>query len=268
MPKIDIAEQEIYYSEKGSGPSLLLFPDNVHSSQAYAQEIDYFANRFHVLAFDYPGTGCSTREIKYQDEREYDLWNFWADFACHLLLALDINECYVMGAGAGALVALHFAGKQAGLHELTAKGVVADSFLSRLDGRTLHRWLDVREHYYVRHAESLRQQHGDDWRQVVDADTAFLRRIADRGGYALPEFVLNAIPCPVLLTGTLRDPVTPGIAQDYARMSTIIPDCSVYLASQSRHPYGEEHPFMWTDRDSFRKVFDLFCSKVPPVPSQ
>jgi pimeloyl-ACP methyl ester carboxylesterase len=265
MPKIDIAELEIHYTEEGSGETMLIFPDQLHTSRAYIGDMDHFADSFHVFSFDYPGTGRSTRDVRYQDEREYDLWNFRADLACHLLLALDIDGCYVMGAGGGALAALHFAGKQAQLHQLTTRGVIADSFLARFDGRTLHRWLDRREHFYVRNAKSLREEHGDDWRQVVDADTAFLRRMADRGGYAVPDFVFNAIPSPVLLTGSLRDPVTPGIAQAYARISGIVPDCSVYLASTAAHRYGEEHPFMWADPDSFRRVSDMFLSRREPA---
>lgn len=266
MPRIDIGEQEIYYSEKGSGDTLLMFPDNIHSSRAYDEEMDYFSDRFHVLSFDYPGTGGSTREVKYQDEQEHDLWNYWADFACHLLLALDIGGCYVMGTSEGALAALHFAGKQAKQHKLAMKGAIADSFLGEVDGRTLHRSLDRREHYYVRNAELLQQQHGDDWREVVDADTLFLRRIADRGGYELPDFVLNSISCPVLLTGNLQDALTPRISQEYARISAIIPDCSVYLTSRSGHRFGHEHPFMWTDPDSFRRVSDMFLSKAQRTP--
>jgi pimeloyl-ACP methyl ester carboxylesterase len=214
-----------------------------------------------VLCFDYPGTGRSTREVRYQDEREYDLWNFRADLACHLLLALGIHACYVMGSAGGALPALHFAGKQAALHEMTVKGAIADSFLAHFDGRALHRWLDTREHYYVRNAETLRREHGDDWRQVVDADTALLRRLADRGGYAIPDFVLNAIPCPTLLTGTQRDPLMPGITQEFARIAGLVPECNVFLPSRSGHPYGEEHPLMWTDRDLFQTVSDAFLSR-------
>lgn len=265
MPTINIGEQEIHYIETGSGDTLLVLPDNLHSSRAYTKEMDYFSDRFHVLSFDYLGTGRSTRAVKYQDEREYDLWNYRADWACHLLLELSIDRCYVMGAGEGALVALHIAGKQAKLHQLTIQAVIADSFLSRLDRRTLHRSLDVREHYYVRNAESLMQQHGDDWRQVLDADTSFLRRIADRGGYELPDFILNSITCPVLLTGNLHDALTPGIAREFARISAIIPDCSVYLASRSGHRSGREHPLMWADPDSFRKVSDIFLSKAQRV---
>ncbi len=261
MPTIDIAKQAVRYTEVGSGDTLLVFPDHLYSSQAYADEMAHFSDRFHVLSFDYPGTGRSTRDVKYQDEVAYDRWNYRADFACHLLLELGIDACTVMGAGGGALVALHFAGRQAALHEITVQGVIADSFLARMDGRTLHRALDVREHVYVRNAGALREQHGDDWREVVDADTAFLRQMADRGGYALPDFVLNAIRCPVLLTGSLQDPLTPGVAEAYARISGIVPDCSVYLASTSGHRYGEEHPLMWTDPDGFRTMSDMFLQR-------
>jgi pimeloyl-ACP methyl ester carboxylesterase len=258
VTKINLAEQDIYYTEKGTGETLLIFPDNAHASGAYAREVDYFSDRFRVLSFDYPGVGHSTRDVKYQDEREFDLWNYHADLACHLLQALHIERCYVMGAGYAAWSALHFAGKQAALHQLTVRGVVADSFLGACDGRTLHRALDRREHYYVRRVPWLQRQHGDDWRAVVDADTAFLRRIADQGGYALPDGLLNAIPCPVLLTGNLQDPVTPGIAAEYARLAVRISLCSLYLAAHSGHRYGDQHPLMWTASETFRDVVGLF----------
>ncbi|MGC9523030.1 MAG: alpha/beta fold hydrolase [Anaerolineae bacterium] len=135
--------------------------------------------------------------------------------------------------------------------------MIADDFFATLDGRTLHRLVDTREHYYVRAHRLLRKEHGDDWREVVDADTAFLRRIADHGGYHLHEYVLNSIRCPVLLTGSLQDPLRPGMATEYARLSALIPNCSLHLASTSGHPYIE-HPFMWSNPTAFRTVVDLF----------
>jgi pimeloyl-ACP methyl ester carboxylesterase len=68
MPQIDIADLTVHYIEKGSGDTLLIFPDHLQSSIAYADEIDHFSDRFHVLSFDYPGTGQSTREALYPDE--------------------------------------------------------------------------------------------------------------------------------------------------------------------------------------------------------
>lgn len=262
MPHMSIGELDVHYVDQGEGDVLLLCPENLHAASAYEGEIDYFSERVRVIAFDYPGTGQSTRERLYEDERIFDQWNFWADLASHLLLDLGVKACTVMGAGYGAWVALHFAGKQAALHRLDVQGVIADSFLAQVDSRTLHRSLDMREHYYVRRVEWLRKQHGEDWREVVDADTAYLRLLADRGGYAVPDFVLNSIHCPVLLTGTLHDALTPGIAQEFARISSIVPDCSLYLASESHHRYGDEHPLLWTAPDVFRAVADLFLSRL------
>jgi len=260
MPIINIGDIELYYSSTGAGDRLLLFPDNHLTSLAYQNEIDHFSSRFEVIAFDYPATGKSTHKIQYPDEREVDYWGFRADLACHLLLELEIDRCFALGIGGGALAALHFAGKQAPQHELFLQGLILDSFLANWNTRTLHRWLDVREHFYVRNEKALLEQHGEDWRLVLDEDTRFLRQLADRGGYAVPDHILNAIGCPTLLTGYLRDTTLPGIAMEYARISNLIPDCSLFLAAKANHPYLER-PFMWTDPESFRAVTNLFLDR-------
>ena len=260
MPFADIADIKIFYSRTGFGDTLLIFPNNHLSSLAYQDEIDHFSDRFEVIAFDYPTLGKSTHEIKYPDERDVDYWGFWADLACHLLIELEITDCFAMGVGGGALSALHFAGKQAPQHKLHVQGLILDSFLADWDTRTLHRWLDVREHFYVRNEKALREQHGEDWRQVLDEDTRSLRQIADRGGYAVPDHTLNAIDCPTLLTGHLQDNILPGLAEEYARISSLIPNCSVFLSAKANHPYLER-PFMWTDPESFRTVTNLFFTK-------
>lgn len=240
---------------------MLIYPDHLHASKGYKREITHFSDRFHVVAFDYPGTGRSTRDVKYQDERQFDLWTNWSDFGTHLLMELGIESAYAMGVGGGARAAFLFAGHHTRVHEMTPLGVIADSVLTDLDARTLHRAVDVREHYYVRQWKLLQSEHGDDWREVVDADTAFLRVIADHGGYYLHEYVLNSTPCPVLLTGSLQDPLRPGLAQEYARLSRLIPDCSVYMASTAGHPYIE-YPFMWSNPAAFRTLADLFLSET------
>jgi pimeloyl-ACP methyl ester carboxylesterase len=261
MPFVDIGEIKIYYSITGAGEHLLLFPDNHLSSLAYQDNINYFSSRFTVIAFDYPFTGQSSHAIKYPDERKVDYWGFWADLACHMLIELEIERCFTLGVGGGALTALHFAGKQAPQHKLCVQGLILDSFLADWDTRTLHRWLDVREHFYVRNHKALLEQHGQDWRQVLDEDTRCLRVLADRGGYAVPDAILNAIACPTLLTGHLQDPILPGLAGEYARISSLIPDCSLFLSARANHPYLER-PFMWTDPESFRAVTNLFLDRL------
>ena len=189
MPIVNIADIEIFFTKTGSGEPFLIFPDNHLSSLAYKKEIDHFANHFEVIAFDYPTMGKSTHQVKYPDERQVDYWGFWADLACHLLTELEINRCFALGVGGGALTALHFAGKQAVQHNIKMGGLILDSFLADWDNRTLHRWLDAREHFYVRNEKSLLEQHGEDWRSVVDEDTEFLRTLANHGGYAVPDSI-------------------------------------------------------------------------------
>ncbi len=262
MPIVDIADITIHYTRTGSekSPRLIIFPDNHLAGEAYQKETDHFSDRFEVIAFDYPTTGKSTHAVKYPDEREVDYWGFWADLACHLLQELKIDRCFALGVAGGALSALHFAGKQAPEHRITVEGLVADSFLADMDPRTLHRWLDIREHFYVRNEKALREQHGADWRQVVDEDTRVLRKLANQGGYAVPEGFINAIACPTLLTGYQYDRTLPGIAVEYARISRLIPECSIFLSARSNHPYLER-PYLWTDPEGFKTVADLFLNR-------
>ena len=257
MPIYAIAELEIHYVDQGQGEPLLFLPDNILAASAYKEEFDHLAQRFRVIVMDYPGRGRSARQDPYPDEHEYDLWGYWADLGCHLLQELGIEACHLVGSHGGALVALHVAGQQARQHDIRPLSAVCDSFLPEMDMRSLHRMLDRREHYYRRQSRNLAQQHGEDWRAVVDADTAFVRRMADRGGYAVPVATLNGIACPTLLTGCLADPRTPGIAAQYARLAERIPDCSVYLASETGHPHIE-YPWLKSNAVLWRAQSDLF----------
>jgi len=261
MPTIEFADLSIHYKKTGQGEPLLIFPDNLLAAGAYEKEIANFADHFQVLVFDCPGTGKSDRKNLYQDEIEYDYWGFRADLACHLLLELGIDTCYALGAGGGALAVMQFAGKQAPQHKISLRGLIADSFLADWDQRKLHRYLDVREHYKVRNGQLLENIHGEDWNDVVAQDTDWLRRIADRGGYQVTDQVLNGISCPALLTGHLEDHTLPGLAEEYARISSLIPDCSIYLSSRSNHPYIER-PFMWSDPETFQLMANRFLHKI------
>lgn len=262
MPSISLGQFQIHYTLTGQGKDvLLIFPDNLHTAQAYEQEIAQFATRYQVLTFDYPGFGQSSHEWLYPDELAVDYFGFRADLACHLLKELNIAACHALGTGGGALVALHFAGRQAALHQVRPLSLVADSFLADFDSRTLHRWLDVREHFYIRNARRMEAWHGSDWHALADADTHFLRGLADRGGYAIPEKFINAVPCPTLLTGHLQDPALPDLAREYARLSHLILHCSIYLAGTAGHAYIER-PFLWSNPAAFYQTAELFWAEL------
>jgi pimeloyl-ACP methyl ester carboxylesterase len=261
MPHLTIGELKIHYTLTSQGPeTLLIFSDNLHCAATHEREITHWADAYQVLAFDYPGSGQSSHEGRYPDELAVDYFGFRADLACHLLLDLNIDACHVLATGGGVMAALHFAGKQAPQHNLHTISLLADSCMADFDARTLHRWLDVREHYYVRNGRNLHTWHGENWRTLLDEDTRFLRQLADRGGYAVPNKIINNITCPTLLIGHLQDPALPDLAQEYVRLSNLIPDCSLYLSGKANHPHLER-PFMWTDAQTFRTITDLFWSR-------
>jgi pimeloyl-ACP methyl ester carboxylesterase len=257
MPHYAIAELDIYYVDQGEGEALLFLPDNILAVSSYEAEIAELAQHFRVIAPDYPGRGLSARSDPYPDEHAYDLWGYWADLGCHLLQELGIGACHLAGSHGGALTALHVAGKQARQHDITPLSAICDSFLPDMGTRDLHRMLDTREHYYRRQHRNLALQHGEDWRAVVDADTAFLRRTATQGGYAVATSILNGITCPTLLTGSLTDPRTPGIAAQYARLAEQIPHCSLYLAADAGHPHIE-YPWLKSNPALWRAQATLF----------
>ncbi|MFN2302470.1 MAG: hypothetical protein ACK2TV_01940 [Anaerolineales bacterium] len=61
----------------------------------------------------------------------------------------------------------------------------------------------------------------------------------------------------------MHEPTLPNIAEEYARISTLIPDCKLFLSSMANHPYLERH-FMRTDPETFLIIVDHFLGKINP----
>jgi pimeloyl-ACP methyl ester carboxylesterase len=77
--------------------------------------------------------------------------------------------------------------------------------------------------------------HGEDWAQVVDADTALIRRFVAHGG-TWAEGRLGEIEAPVLFTVSARDTMLPAVRAEMMAMSAQISDSRVYLHSEGDHP--------------------------------
>jgi valacyclovir hydrolase len=98
--------------------------------------------------------------------------------------------------------------------------------------------------------------HGEDWAQVVDADSDMLLRFAAQGG----DFFrgrLGEIRCPVLLSASLGDEMLPEVSLQVVRMALQIPDSRVYFSN------GGAHPLMWSRPFEFRAISDLFLHTLP-----
>ena len=235
------------YRTQGVGPLLLILPGNTASSAHHGGELAYFGARFCAIAPDFAGTGQSDRLRMWPDD--------WHQRCAHDLAALVAHlgerQCLVMGTSGGAIIALWLAI----LHPEIVCAVVADSTVAAFPPAWLHAAMDTRSARSPGQIDFWRAAHGDDWDQVIDQDTALLRRVADRGGGFFGAR-LGEIRCPVLITASLGDSVLPAVGASQLAMLEQIPDSRLFLAKQG------DHPLMWSNPVEFRRAVDAFLDSL------
>jgi pimeloyl-ACP methyl ester carboxylesterase len=107
---ITIAGRQLSWREKGQGVALVLIHGTGGSSQSWAPQIDHFADRFQVIAWDAPGYGGS--------DPFHDDAPSCADYAAALAALLDIRgvmSAHVVGHSIGAPIAAALSRKRPGL---------------------------------------------------------------------------------------------------------------------------------------------------------
>ena len=92
---------------------------------------------------------------------------------------------------------------------------------------------------------------GEDWEAVIEADTAMLTRLVDRGGDWLGDS-LSRIACPVFFTASLEDQMLIQPGTYILQMLAQVQDGRAYINQHGGHP------LMWSDPDSFRKAIKGF----------
>ncbi len=249
MPFFEWKRHRLFYRQQGQGPLLVLLPGNTASSAHLQGELDYFSDRFQVTALDFLGTGQSDRVAVWTDQ----WWLQGAHQIVALIEYLGYEHAFLMGASGGAVAAL-----LAAIHyPERVKAVVADSFVEHAPPEQFRALVIAdRAQRTAGQIAFWQAAHGDDWEQVVNADTEMLERFADQGADWF-QGQLDQTQCPVLLTGGLRDALIPGAAQQFCGMVEKIPDCRLYL-----HHKGS-HPLMWSQPDVFRAVSDNFLKSLP-----
>jgi valacyclovir hydrolase len=228
-------------------PLLLVLPGNTATSACHVGELSHFGDRYCALSLDFWGTGRSDRLVAWPD----DWYQQAAQDAAALVSHRGESRAIVTGTSGGATVALWMAV----LYPDLVVGVIADSTVATYPPDKLYATLRDRERRTPGQFAFWQQAQGEDWEQVIEADSAMLRRLADRGGRMAPES-LNEIRCPVLLTATLDDSLLPDVGHQLADMAQQIPDARVYLVR------GGDHPLMWSRADAFRRVCDLFLNEI------
>ena len=113
---------------------------------------------------------------------------------------LSVAQGVVMGTSGGAVAALLMAQHAPD----RVRAVIADSCVVRQPPEVLRAEVAGRRQRHPGAVAFWHQAHGDDWEQVVEADSDLLLRLAQRDGRWF-ERGLSGIFCPVFLIGSLQD---------------------------------------------------------------
>jgi len=236
MPYFTHQDHRLYYTIQGEGPLLLLFPGNTASSSHMQGKAEYFSKNFQAVSMDFWGTGRSDR----METWPADWWEQGARDAAALLQHLGGEPCIAVGMSGGAVVALWLAI----LAPERVRAVIADSLAEKFTPAELEANIRQRNLRDPGAQEFWRHGHGQDWEQVVRADSEMILRFARRGG----DFFrgrLKEIRCPVLFTGSLGDDLIPRVGEQILGMAAQVPGSQAFLAREG------SHPLMWSRPDLF-----------------
>ncbi|MBN1285951.1 MAG: alpha/beta hydrolase [Anaerolineae bacterium] len=232
----------LHYRAQGKGPLVLFLPGNTASSRHHEADLERLGGRFRAVAIDFRGTGQSDRLARWDDA----WWEQGAGDAAALVEHLGGGPAAVIGTSGGGVIAL----LMAILHPTRVKAVVADSCVARHTPDLLRAEVAGREQLVRSGSVGFWQYgHGDDWEQVIRADSDMLLRFAVRGGDWFGDR-LARITRPVLFTGSLQDSLIPGFGQQVIEMAQQVPDSQVYLTSTG------DHPLIWSRADAFYRVVE------------
>ncbi len=257
MPFFTHDGHRLHYREQrhndATRPLLLVLPGNTATSAQHGGELAYFGIRYHAVALDFWGTGQSDRLTVWPD----DWYQQAASDAAALVMHLGRAQATVVGTSGGATVALWMAV----LHPDRVSAVIADSTVACYPPDALHTELENRERRTPDQVAFWRDAQGEDWTEVIEADSDMLHRLAERGGRMAPER-MSEILCPVLLTASFDDPLLPDVGHQLSDMGQQIPNARVYLTK------GGDHPLMWSRSTEFRRVCDLFLDEAVNFPGR
>lgn len=237
----------LFFRESGRGPLLLILPGNTASSAHHVADLEYFGQHFHAVALDFAGTGQSDRVTVWPT----DWWAQGAHAAAALIAQLGEERSLVIGTSGGGIVALQLAIQ----HPDRVRAVIADSCIEHWPPQGIRAAVATRDARLPGQIAFWQSGHGDDWAQVVEADSDMLRRFADTGGEVFAGR-LSEIQCPVLITASRRDDALPDIETQIPRMAQHIRGAKFYLADEGAHP------FLWSRSEEFRRVANEFLRSV------
>jgi len=245
MPTFKHDQHRLHYRERGEGALLLILHGNTASSILHQGELEYFGQRYHAVAMDFLGTGQSERVDRWPD----DWWLQGAQDAVALMDHLGVDQGVAMGTSGGGIVALLMAQHAPD----RVRAVIADSCVKRQPPEVLRAEVASRRQRHPEAVAFWQHAHGEDWKQVIEADNDLLLRLAEQDGQWFDRSLSN-IECPTLLTGTLQDSLLHNGAAQMVAMAREIDGSQLVLIN------GGDHPLMWSRPQRFRQTVDAFLA--------
>lgn len=245
MPFFSNHGHKLFFREMGNGPLLLILPGNTATSACHTGELEYFGQTHHAVSLDFWGTGQSER---------IPLWpnNWWeqgAHDAAALIQYLGHAQACVMGTSGGAIAALW----AAILYPGQVRMVIADSVAAYFPTPTLSQEIQERSRRTHNQVNFWRWAQGDDWEDVVNADSDFLLRFEQSGGDCF-RGRLKEIRCPVLLSASLGDNSLADGETQIRRMARQIEKSQVFFTTEG------SHPMLWSQPEAFRAAASRFLA--------
>lgn len=246
MSYIHISNKSIYYELNGVGEALLLLQGNTAASIVFhgTGDIPFFAKNHCVISLDFNGTGKSSRLATWP----VDWYAQAASEAYEVLKHSSIERVKVIGSSGGALIGFWLAIN----HPELVHSLIADSFNLDYAAQMQKTVRDTRQNYTEGQIGFWQHCHGDDWQQVIEADTDFLLRYAKSQTGKQVDIPVEKIQCPVLITGSKTDDLVGNIEEQAYTTAARLPHAEIYL-----HDSGT-HPLMWSEPDAFRKRVNSF----------
>jgi pimeloyl-ACP methyl ester carboxylesterase len=223
-------DHSVHYSVQGNGDPLLLLAGNTASSKMFKSVNKLYAKHFTVINIDFPGHGRSSR----METFETDFWFYNATVAKALLDHLAIGTATVVGTSGGALVGINLALEWP---ERVTR-LYADSFEG---ARPLPSFIDNLKQDRERDKKHPLAKlfwytnHGRDWRQVVDNDTAMNLAFAKTGRSFFHKSI-SELCVPTLLTASRKDEFCDHIEDIYLELKTQNPLLEIHMFDEGGHP--------------------------------
>jgi pimeloyl-ACP methyl ester carboxylesterase len=105
MPTVSLEDGSLYYDQRGSGPPVVFIHGGWQDSASWAPQIDRFAEKYRVIAYDLRGHGRTGAT----NAAEYTL-DLLVDDLETLLLELDIEQPMLVGISVGGMIIRSFLG--------------------------------------------------------------------------------------------------------------------------------------------------------------